>query len=298
MLLQSAPVDLPPVPFEPQISAEVRQALERREDSAADDFVQELESLGNEGDDSALELLGEMHQQALLGVARDAALACDYYERIGDRRADALHNMATCYYSGNGREQDLPRARALYRAAAEAGWIQSRCALGNMFVRGEGGAVDAETGIALCRSGADTGDINALTDLGGYLLTGKGVERDPVEARQLLEKAAEQGQVNASFLLGQIYQKGDGVAQNLPASRKWLEQAFARGRSDAAYHLMITFFRMGYQEQNGEAFIDPKSLEYAMNWARTAARRDPDSERRETARSIMPQLEILLDQAE
>lgn len=297
ILLQSTPLDLPAEPFEPELSAELRWALEQRDESDPEEFVQELEELGDAGDLSALELLGEMHQLSLYGVSRDIVRACDYFERIGNRRADALHNMATCYFAGEGREQDWPRARELYRAAAEAGFIQSRCALGNMLVRGEGGPVESEVGIALCRSGAETGDANALTDLGGYLLMGQGVERDPVEARELLIQAAEQEQANACYLLGQIYQKGDGIEADQFAAKSWFECAHAGGRPDAAYQLMTSNFRLGYRKSGEQVNLVPEWLEEAVGWARIAAKSEPNPDRRKFASDGIPDLEFLVERA-
>ncbi len=296
-LLQSAPLDFPAEPFEPELSAELRQALEQQDDSDPEGFVQKLEELGDAGDLSALELLGEMHQLSLYGVTRDIRRACDYFERIGDQRADALHNMATCYFAGEGREKDWQRARALYRAAAEAGFIQSRCALGNMLVRGEGGPVDADVGIALCRSGAETGDANALTDLGGYLLMGQGIERDPIEARELLTKAAKQKQANACYLLGQVYQKGDGIEADQFTAKSWFECAHAGGRPDAAYQLMSTNFRLGYRKNGEQVSLVPEWLAEALKWAEVALETDPREERRETARELIPQLQLLVRRA-
>lgn len=110
---------LPPI-YEPEVS----------------DETDAIEALGATGDDSAYELLGEVHSFGVMGVERDRQKACEYFELIGDRRPDGLHNRATCYFDGEGREQDLSKARALYLKAAENGWLQAWCAYGNMLIRG------------------------------------------------------------------------------------------------------------------------------------------------------------------
>ena len=181
--------EAPEAYYEPQFSDETTGIVQSADDLEPDAFILALDRLADEGDDSALEVLGEIFSFGLFGFERDAGRACDYFERVGERRADSLHNQATCYFSGDGRPQDHARARTLYVAAAEAGWIMSYCAYGNMLVRGEGGPVDAAEGVRLCRMTAASGDADAQTDYGTYLLTGQGVERDPVTARFVLEQA-------------------------------------------------------------------------------------------------------------
>lgn len=265
---------------EQEYSAATIDAIAERDEADGERLARALERLGEAGDASAYEALGEIFTNGVFGVAADPARGCDYYAKVGDARADALHNLATCYYYGNGRKQDLAKAREIYLKAAEKGWRMSFCAYGNMLVRGEGGPVEAAEGIRLCRMTAALGDADAQTDYGTYLLTGTGIERDPVAARFMLEQAGAQGQRNAAFLLGQIHTKGDGTPADDKLASEWFARAYEYGRPDAAFEAAKSFLRRGYtSKENGGATLDPALLRQGLEWAEKAKSIETDDER-------------------
>ncbi|MFL0355188.1 tetratricopeptide repeat protein [Erythrobacter sp. GH1-10] len=296
MQLSTVPAEF----YEQEYSGDTQAAISDHANEDAKALTVALERLGEQGDASAYEALGEIYSGGAFGVKRDPVRGCDYFELVGARRADALHNLATCYYSGNGRRQDLAKAREFYVQAAEAGWRMSFCAYGNMLVRGEGGPVDAEEGIHLCRMTAVLGDADAQTDYGTYLLTGNGVERDPVAARFMLEQAAAQQQRNAAFLLGQIHTKGDGTPTDHRLAADWFVQAYEWGRSDAALEAARSFLRRGYIENDdGSATVKPELLGDALEWSRIALSAEANgSERQEQAVELEKLLIRLIDAAE
>lgn len=247
---------------------------------APGELARRLEVLANGGDTSAAEALGELSQQGALGVAANPELACDWYERASVERGDATHNLALCFETGKGRQQDLARARALYEAAAAKGWVQAKCALGTMLVSGRGGAADAARGVALCREAAEAGNAHAQTDYANYLLMGKAVPRDVVAARRWYTAAAEQNQPNAAFVLGQIYWKGDGVAADPAAAERWWRVAHEHGRADAAGLIVGAVFKRMITTRDGKQAIDRSMLPEAVQWLKIAAEKDPDPARR------------------
>ena len=296
VLLQS--LVLPQETYQVEISPAVQEVMQEADPERSEQWVQSLEALAENGDDSAFEALGEIFNFGGFGVAPDKARACDYFEQLEGRRADGLHNLATCYFSGQGRPQDHARARELYVSAAEAGYLRSFCAYGNMLINGQGGSVDTDEGLRLCRMAAVAGDANALTDLGGYLLVGEVVERDPVAARLMLEQAAQQDQRNAMFLLGQIYTKGDGTPTDHRAATDWFKRAYERGRPDAAFETARSLARRGFHEEGGEMFIDRELSLEAIAWLEIAAERDPSQADREMALEMIENLKVLLEAAE
>ena len=250
-----------------------------------------LEQLAERGDASAYEALGEIYANGSFGIPRDAVRGCDYFEKVGDRRADALHNLATCYYSGDGRRQDYVKARQLYAQAADGGWRMAFCAYGNMLVRSEGGPENKTEGIRLCRATAILGDPDAQTDYGTYLLTGNGVERDPVAARFMLEQAAAQNQRNAAFLLGQIHTRGDGTPVDHAAASEWFERAYDWGRRDAAYEAARSYLRRGYiQKEDGTATVRPELLSQCLAWLEKAEAVEPAGSERQTSAADLARL--------
>ena len=280
MLMQQAP-DFTPV--EPGVSNAVIAVMEEREGVEASAWIARLDAMGDAGDMSAWELLGELFMRGDGDIAQDLERGCDYFERIGDRRGDALHSLAHCYFAGNGRQQDQARARELYRKAIDAGFTKSLCGLGAMLVRGEGGPADAAQGVALCRQAAELGDADAQTDLGFFLLTGNGVERNSVAARMWLEEAGAQRQSNAAHVLGQIYSRGDGVAEDVDRAIHWFEIAHEAGRPDSSWELARMWFRRGYRQDGEDTSIAPVYLSQAREWALIAAETHPDAETRSEA---------------
>lgn len=276
--------------YSSDMSVETRAAYELLREAPPADLVAALHGLGERGDLSAIEFLGEIYGFGLFEVAIDASRACDFFERAAPHRPDAAHNFATCFYTGRGRPLNLAAAREWYARAAEGGWTTAHCALGNMLVRGEGGERDPANGVALCQLAADRGDRDAQTDLGGYLLTGQGVPRDPVAARGYLERAAGQRQANAAFLMAQIYWKGDGVEKDLAVARRWWEVSYEAGRADAAYWVFQAILAVMIDNSGGEPNIDATRLPEAIAWAEIAAERDPDPTQRAKAADVLPAL--------
>ena len=289
---------LPDEPYSAEPSGAVAMVLSRTGSQSPDQMVVELDELAAEGDDSALELLGELHSFGLLGVARDTRRGCDYYARLEGRSPIGLHNLARCHETGDGAAQDLARARALYHEAAAGGFLQSFCAYGNMLIAGQGGERQVEEGLRLCRMSAIAGDANAQTDYGIQLLIGELTERDPVTARFMFEQAIVQEQQNAAYLLAQIYQKGDGVEASDETALKWFEKAHQWGRPDAAFRIAQIHLRRGFRQDGDATYIRKADLERAIEWFEIAATSDPDPAQRATAHDMVENARTLIAAAQ
>ncbi|MEM7689193.1 MAG: tetratricopeptide repeat protein [Pseudomonadota bacterium] len=285
---------IPDEAYTPQVSAEVRAIVARVTNEGQPQALAELKPLADAGDESAIALIGEINLGGLFGQARNPAVGCRYVERLQSGRPDGLHNLANCYQFGWGRAKDLPRARALYRRAAEGGFRPSICAYGNMLIAGEGGPVDTAEGLRLCRYSALAGDPNAQTDYGGHLLTGVGGARDPVNARLMFEEAVQQKQRNAAFLLAQIYEKGDGIAADTGRAIKWYTKAHEWGRPDAAHQVALLYVRRGYSQKDGETFVSAQELLKAVEWFTISSQNHPDPAIRDRARELIDNLGVLL----
>lgn len=61
-----------------------------------------------------------------------------------------------CFEQGNGRPKDVARSRVQYAQAADLGWVQAKCALGNLLIGGQGGAVEAERWWRVAHEGGRT----------------------------------------------------------------------------------------------------------------------------------------------
>jgi len=294
MLIVSAQQEPSPAVPEASITEAVQALVNARDEIGNDRLLDSLDALGRDGDDSALELLGEIYSGAAFAVERDSAKACSYFERVKQVRPDTLHNLATCFYSGDGRPMDHSRARSLYKRAAELGYPKAKCAYGNMLIAAQGGASDIDQGLALCRDAAAAGLADAQADLAGYFLLGEVVAKDAAEARKWFLAAAEQKHANASFVLAQIYWNGDGVEKNREAAEKWWITSYRAGREDASFHLgnanMIKMFIYTDDKITG---LDLKKMNIAREWFALAKTHAYQPEQRAEAERMLKMLDEL-----
>ena len=270
-------------------SPAVKALLDTRETLAPEEFVRRIETLALQGDASASELAGEASNFGGIGWPRDPEKACGWFERAAPQRGDSAHNLALCFENGQGRPQDLARARTLYANAARLGWVQAKCALGTLLVSGRGGPKDAPRGVALCREAAESGNANAQTDYAGWLLTGANLPQDMVAARRWLADAAAQGQHNAEFLLGQMLWNGDGGPADPGAAVAWWKKAYAGGRADAAALISRAAFRRAAPD--GKTVTDREAVAEMMHWLRIAAAEEPDPKRRKEMADILADID-------
>lgn len=243
----------------------------------------ELGRLEAAGDPTASALLGEFHMMA---NPPDWSRACDHHEKAG-RHASALHNLATCFFLGNGRPRDLTRARMLYGQASDLGFAKAACAFGNMLIAGQGGSKDAARGLDLCRRAADTGEPDAQTDYGGYLLTGQYMKKDAVTARRYLAAAAAKRHANASYLLGQIYWNGDGVGKDRAEAARWWKVAHEAGRPDAAFMIGMEAIIRIADARKANRPIPAEALTDAETWLKVAETREPNPDKRKEATELL-----------
>lgn len=285
--------DAPPLSNKVEISPAVMALGQKYGKAPSLAFEKELEDLEKSGDRTAAVILGELLMRPDHPGGPDYARSCDYME-AGGQHPEGLHNLATCYFKGNGRPRDLVKARELYREAADQAYAKSACAYGNMLIKGDGGAADVPRGLDLCRQAAEAGDPDAQTDYGGYLLTGEYMAKDAVSARRYLTLAAGQGHPNAAFLLGQIYWNGDGVEKNVPqAAILWIT-AHDGGRADAAFLIGNAAFSLIVEAAKTKQPIATTIIDQAKRWLEIAAEHDPDLKKREHAKERLSLMERLL----
>jgi TPR repeat protein len=145
--------------------------------------------------------------------------------------------------------QDLAKAAAIYRKAAEQGDAAAQYNLGIMYDHGRGVPQDYAQAALWYRKAAEQGFASAQLNLGAAYYEGQGVTQDYAQAAAWYRKAAEQGDATAQFNLGAAYCDGQGVAKDYAEAYLWLNLAASgkpegieveevvRMRDDAASHL-------------------------------------------------------------
>lgn len=257
---------------ETEVNADVRAAARQVAGGEQDAGLERLETLAGAGDIDAHNMLGEMYA-GFGGVERDRSKSCGHFRIAREARPSAAHNYGQCLWEGAFGERDFVEARVWYQRGADGGFLQAKCALGNMLIRGEGGPAAPEAGVALCREAAEAGEPNAQTDMGDHYLAGAGVAEDHAEARKWYALAAAQNQRNAAFTLGQMYWNGDTVEKdNDEAARLW-RIAYEAGRTDAALPLARAAMVKAMADRTNP---DAETLREAERWFGIAISEIPD----------------------
>ncbi len=139
----------------------------------------------------------------------------------------ATRIMGGFYQDGIGVEEDIHKAIALYQKCADAGDVEAKISLADIYKYGFGGAVaDQEKAVRLYREAANAGDLSAMYSLGTtYYFMGKCLPQNDQMAFEWFRKAAEGGNRDAMEMLGFLYQNGDGVEEDEEKAREWYRRA-------------------------------------------------------------------------
>lgn len=266
---------------EADVNPELRAAARQIAAGEQAQGLARVQALADAGDLEAHNLLGEVYS-GLAGVVPDRSRSCEHFRIAREARPSAAHNYGQCLWEGAFGSRELAEARVWYQRGADGGFLQAKCALGNMLIRGEGGPEDPTRGVALCREAAEAGEPNAQTDMGDHYGAGSGVAQDYVEAARWYRLAAAQDQRNASFQLGALHWNGLGTPVDLEAAGDWFERAYGVGRSDAAKLVArAALIRAGEANLDGARRVE--LLNRAGRWLRVAMEEDPDPEERARA---------------
>ncbi len=273
---------------ETEINADAQAAARQVADGDQAAGLSQLEALANGGDVDAHNVLGELYA-GVGGVQRDRPKSCEHFRSARQARPSAAHNYGQCLWEGAYGERDFTEARVWYGRGADGGFLQAKCALGNMLIKGEGGLAEPERGVALCRQAADAGDANAQADMGDHYGGGRGVTQDYAIARQWYERAAAQRQRNAAFQRGVLDWNGLGGPIDFVSASLWLQQAYEVGRKDAAILVgRSALIRAVPSAPRGP--VDVVLLAQAKHWYEIAVVEDPDPEARARSAVMLAQI--------
>ena len=199
-----------------------------------------LRRAADAGDAPAMMRLGLCYQYGKGGVGVDAAEGVHWFTRATEARnppAEAYHNLAICYYRGEGVLKNLSEAARLWRIAAEMGFVPAQYYLGDCLQQGEGVPYNPVEAFKWLKRAADAGDADAQCNVGFALLYGHGVPEDKAAGVLYFRRGADQGHADAMCNLAICYSKGDGVPRDTPQAVAWLTRARDAGSSGAATRL-------------------------------------------------------------
>ncbi|ACL62020.1 tetratricopeptide repeat protein [Methylobacterium nodulans] len=186
----------------------------------------------NLGDRSAMGLLGMMAIEGR-GIAKDPAAGRAWLEKAAAKgEPTACYNVALILL-GTGVPEDLNRAAALLRQAADQEVPAAQHALGILYLKGRGVEKDPAQAAQLFRRAADNGDVAGEVEFSILLFNGEGVPKDEARAARYFRHAAGRGNAVAQNRIARLYAAGRGVPKNLVEAAAWNMAASAQGLTDA-----------------------------------------------------------------
>ena len=221
-----------------------------------------LETAHQRGSDDASYYLAEIYQ-----VEGNQSKALYWYQYgVARGNPDAQYKLAEYYLQGTQLEQDLEKAKSIWRDAAKKGHAQAQYQLGN------------------------------------YLWQGQYFQQDQVLAKQYLHQAAKQQHPEAIRLLSQI-EHSQGLVQDQTLKLQYLKQQAFEGNQQAQYQYclavlkrivdaeqqdaVLTLLQQQSQEQHAQALsllgsayyyawgVEKNVRKAFQYWSRAAAKNEP-----------------------
>ncbi len=161
----------------------------------------------------ALNNLGFLYQRGTRDVPANPRQGVVLLQRAANAGIPvAQFNLAQAYQDGVGTEPDAAQALALYRQAAEGGYLGATQRLAQMLEAGEGvGAPDFGDAAEHWRALAATGDADAAYTLATRLRDGDAVPAHDRELIDLYGQAIEAGHALAAYAFAELLRDGHHV---------------------------------------------------------------------------------------
>ena len=202
---------------------------------------------------------------AMYGKALDSYLLA----RCGD--AEAQYQLASCYHSGYGVEENDSLAFVWAKKSAEQDYPAGLYFLAYCYETGKGCSANMGNANFLYKKAyekamslANGGDPSAQFVVGKIFDYGNGgVEQNQEVAVRWYRRAAEQGYPGAQFNMGNCCQLGEGVAMNKEEAVYWYRQASLQGDADSQYMLGLCY-------ASGEGVT--KNARKAIEWFKESSR--------------------------
>lgn len=193
------------------------------------------------------------------GVDQDYQKAFDLYQQAADNNYPYANTKLAVYYEdGVLGEENTAEAFKHYQIAAEAGLPDSLYHLGRYYKYAVGIPENPEEALKLFNQAAEAGSAPGLTELAlSYEQEYGGLEFDAAKIIEYMTKAAEMGYTYAQYKLASYYYYGL-VETDLEKAIEWYTKAYEQGYPYAA--LMLGEYYL-YNMGGGETQYE-KAFEY------------------------------------
>ena len=201
--------------------------------------------------------------------------AKDFYLLAREGDPEAQYQLASCYHSGCGVEENDSLAFVWAKKSAEQDYPAGLYLLAFCYETGKGCSANMGNANVLFKKAyekatlrANDGDPSAQFVLGKIFDYGNGgVEQNQEVAVRWYLRAAEQGYPGAQFNLGNCYQLGEGVKEDKGQAVYWYRQAALQGDADSQYMLGLC-----YASGEGVTKSTPKAIEWLQKSSRQGHR--------------------------
>ena len=191
--------------------------------------------------------------------------ARDFYLLAREGDPEAQYQLASCYHSGYGVEENDSLVFVWAKKSAEQNYPAGLYFLAFCYETGKGCSANMGNANALYKKAyeratlrANDGDPSAQFVLGKIFDYGNGgVTQNQEVAVRWYMRAAEQGYPGAQFNLGNCYQLGEGVKEDKSQAVYWYRQAALQGDADSQYMLGLC-----YASGEGITKSTPKAIEW------------------------------------
>lgn len=149
----------------------------------------------------------------------------------------AQHDLAAMHLRGEARDPSVATALHWLLQAADAGFVTSQLALGELYESGRLGWRDLPQAVAWYRRAAEAGSPQAQLEMGTACFLGRGTAQDLPQAAHWYRQAALAGDVGAMYILASMYEKGEGLSADRRLARYWYAAAAQAGDEAAPFKL-------------------------------------------------------------
>ena len=189
-------------------------------------------------------------------------------EKLSER--ESLYLEGKRWLSGENGQADSRKAFALFRQAANQGFIKAQYQMSICYDEGIGVRRDVTEAARWLEMAAYGGDPAAQSEIGYCYEIGQGVPRNIREAVRWYAIASEQGNAQAKNNLAYCYQKGRGVTKDVKEAIRLYTEAAEAGDASAQYNL-------GYCYWYGEGIKTDKQKAIGL-FSRSAAQGNAKAE--------------------
>ncbi len=177
------------------------------------------------------------------GKTQDVSRAAAWYREAAERgHAEAQFLFAGCCFDGAGTQEDKAESVKWYRKAAGQGIAGAQLKLAGCCFDGIGTHEDKAGAFGWYQKaiGSIPGtDARSMYQIGECFHNGWGTKRDDSEAVKWYRKAAEQGLGAAQFELAGCCISGFGMKQDKTEAFEWYRQADEKGITDARAQMIL-----------------------------------------------------------